>query len=171
MNKRAVSPLIATVLLIAFAVALGAVVMNWGKTYVEEQAEHAGSKSNAEIKCQVDIDLGVKEIRGVPRLCYNSGVGNASVEVMLENRGTEEISGIRVLMIGTNEEVYSVDLNSSVLEPGGVRKFDQTYDYGTIGDLDLVEFIPRITVEGEILPVMCTKNSLLEDELYDCSTI
>lgn len=29
MNKRAISPLIATVLLVAFAVALGAVVMSW----------------------------------------------------------------------------------------------------------------------------------------------
>ena len=30
-NKRGVSPLIATVLLISFAVALGAVVLNWGR--------------------------------------------------------------------------------------------------------------------------------------------
>ena len=30
-NKKGVSPLIATILLIAFAVALGAVVMSWGR--------------------------------------------------------------------------------------------------------------------------------------------
>ncbi|MDP7623305.1 MAG: hypothetical protein QF436_04300, partial [Candidatus Woesearchaeota archaeon] len=30
-NKRGVSPLIATVLLISFAVALGSVVLNWGR--------------------------------------------------------------------------------------------------------------------------------------------
>ena len=31
LQKKGVSPLIATVLLISFAVALGAVVMNWGR--------------------------------------------------------------------------------------------------------------------------------------------
>lgn len=35
MNKRALSPLIATVLLIAFAIALGAIVMSLGKNYIQ----------------------------------------------------------------------------------------------------------------------------------------
>ena len=169
-GRRGVSPLIATVLLIAFAVALGAVVMNWGKTYVEEQAEHAGSKSNTEIKCEIDIDLKVKEIRGSPKICYNNGSTNASVEVMLENRGSESIEGIRLLVIGTNEEVYSVDLNESSLDPGEVKKFEQSYDYSTIGEIDLVEFVPKISVEGEVLPVLCAKNSLVEDEIYVCGS-
>jgi flagellin-like protein len=45
MNRRAISPLIATVFLIAFAVALGAVIMSLGKTYVESiPASAAGAK-------------------------------------------------------------------------------------------------------------------------------
>ena len=34
MNKKALSPLIATILLVAFAIALGTIVMGWGKDYV-----------------------------------------------------------------------------------------------------------------------------------------
>ncbi|MBI2137962.1 hypothetical protein HYU13_00075 [Candidatus Woesearchaeota archaeon] len=34
-GKRAVSPLVATLMLVIFAVAIGTVTMNWGKTYVE----------------------------------------------------------------------------------------------------------------------------------------
>lgn len=34
MNKKAISPLIATVLLVLFALVLGAITMNWGKSYV-----------------------------------------------------------------------------------------------------------------------------------------
>ncbi|MBS3158744.1 hypothetical protein J4206_05650 [Candidatus Woesearchaeota archaeon] len=44
-GKRGISPLIATVLLVAFAVALGAVVMNWAKGV--EEAETSGGESVA----------------------------------------------------------------------------------------------------------------------------
>lgn len=36
MNKKALSPLVATLLLVIFAIALGSVVMSWGKEYVEQ---------------------------------------------------------------------------------------------------------------------------------------
>lgn len=36
MNKRGISPLLATVLLIAFAIALGALVLNYGENFVME---------------------------------------------------------------------------------------------------------------------------------------
>ena len=36
MNKKGLSPLMATLLLVIFAIALGSVVMSWGKEYVEE---------------------------------------------------------------------------------------------------------------------------------------
>lgn len=38
MNKKALSPLVATLLLVIFAIALGSVVMSWGKEYVEQAA-------------------------------------------------------------------------------------------------------------------------------------
>lgn len=168
-GKRGVSPLIATVLLIAFAVALGAVVMNWGKSYVEDQAEHAGTKSSTEIKCQIDIDLEVKEIRGQPKICYNNGTGNSSLVVMLENQGSETIESVRMVLIGENEEIYSVELNDSSLAAGEVKKFDQDYSWADIGDVDLAEFTPLITAQGEQQPVICSKNALVKDEVYVCT--
>jgi flagellin-like protein len=36
MNKKGLSPLIATLLLVIFAIALGSIVMSWGKEYVEQ---------------------------------------------------------------------------------------------------------------------------------------
>jgi len=35
-NKRALSPLIATVLLVVFALVIGTITMNWGKSYVDK---------------------------------------------------------------------------------------------------------------------------------------
>ena len=39
MGKRGLSPLIATVLLVAFSIALGSVIMSWGKNLVETNAD------------------------------------------------------------------------------------------------------------------------------------
>ena len=37
-SRKAISPLVATILLLAFAVALGSVVMSWGKDLIEKTA-------------------------------------------------------------------------------------------------------------------------------------
>ncbi|MBI2128673.1 hypothetical protein HYU07_00390 [Candidatus Woesearchaeota archaeon] len=49
MNKRALSPLIATVLLIAFAIALGAIVMSLGKNYIQSISTDLQPTQAAEI--------------------------------------------------------------------------------------------------------------------------
>lgn len=41
MNKKAVSPLIATVLIIGFTVALSAIVMTWGGVFMREEVEES----------------------------------------------------------------------------------------------------------------------------------
>jgi len=48
MNKRAISPLVATILLLAFAIALGSVVMAWGKGLIEKAgtAEQPGQDAD-----------------------------------------------------------------------------------------------------------------------------
>lgn len=39
MNKKGLSPLVATVLLVVFALIIGTITMSWGKSYVEGMAE------------------------------------------------------------------------------------------------------------------------------------
>ncbi len=57
-GKKAISPLIATVLLIGFVVAIGAVVMIWGKGFITERAQKEGALSQAQLDCNlVEIDL------------------------------------------------------------------------------------------------------------------
>ena len=57
MYKKAVSPLIATVLLIAFAVALGAIVMNWGESFVRTTQDTASEASEGKIECTMAVDF------------------------------------------------------------------------------------------------------------------
>ena len=39
MNKKGISPLVATLLLVAFALVIGAVTMTWGRNYIEKVQE------------------------------------------------------------------------------------------------------------------------------------
>jgi FlaG/FlaF family flagellin (archaellin) len=59
--------LIATVLLIAFAVALGAVVMNWGRSYVEDTALNAQRTSQSKVDCSLGVSIEIKQISGDPK--------------------------------------------------------------------------------------------------------
>ena len=64
-NRKALSPLIATVLLVVFALVIGTITMNWGKAYVEkindEPAENA--IDSAIIISIRDIDTPLKELQ------------------------------------------------------------------------------------------------------------
>lgn len=65
MDKKALSPLVATLLLVVFALAIGAVTMNWGKSYVENIKEGTGSGevSGSVIINLRDIDSPLKQIQ------------------------------------------------------------------------------------------------------------
>ena len=57
-GKKGISPLIATVLLIGFVIAVAVIVMTWGKGFVKERAEKEGALSQAQLQCnQVEIEI------------------------------------------------------------------------------------------------------------------
>jgi flagellin-like protein len=168
-NKKGVSPLIATVLLIAFAVALGAVVMNWGRAYVEDTATFAQQKSDTEIKCSNDARMEFLMINNVRKICYNSS-SPAHLDFILQNSGTAQITAINATIITDDTTVantvqttnYSINLSRS-----GVFKsqFNVTASSSNVNVLT-VRLVPVIKVQGK--DVSCPKNELVEDTPLDC---
>ena len=65
MNKRALSPLVATILLVVFALVIGTVTMNWGKNYVEKAnfKEDAAKKDNSVVISVRDLNSGNTELK------------------------------------------------------------------------------------------------------------
>lgn len=149
MNKKGVSPLIATILLIGFAVGLGAVVMNWGKSIVEETSFTLGDCSRASLN--VDDNT----------LCY----GNNYIQFDLDNIGSVDMEGVTLWITGSKNS-YQIDLPDSNLKRGGHVSKKVLYDFNTYGNIIQVQFIPKIKSEGSILP--CTKSSLEKSKLRQC---
>lgn len=149
MNKRAVSPLIATVLLIAFAVALGAVVMNWGQSYVKETADDVRLKSDKDIKCSTDIGIDIYSPSGIPRLCYGGEGTSGYLSFTLVNEGTEDIESISLTVEGTLDIYNNRSINGSSIPIGDAKKFNITYDYTDNGPVSSIRIVPEILVGGQ----------------------
>ena len=65
MNKKALSPLVATILLVIFSLAIGTITMNWGKNYVEKinLQEEEETRTGTLIINYKDIDTEIKELQ------------------------------------------------------------------------------------------------------------
>jgi len=144
-SKRAVSPLIATVLLIAFAVALGAVVMNWGRSYVEAGAEgeHITGHAQAETVitgCGGNVMLDIVRIGGKQSICYDSNEN--LLRYTIENKGTITIDSVKFQVIGVND-IFNTQISS--LAATDIKKSSVNYDLDKYGNIEQARFIPIIS--------------------------
>ena len=166
-NKKGVSPLIATVLLIAFAVALGAVVMNWGRGYVEDTADSAKEKSDKELICSSEVDLAIVEIDGVSQICYNST--SDLVEFILENKRSRTVEDIAWRMIGTDTKLPGSGLLNFSLSSNQAVFGNFSLNYSTFGVPKQVVFTPKVRIGDEL--VDCTGNVESFKDLQACSKV
>ncbi len=171
-SNKAVSPLIATVLLIAFAVALGAVVMNWGRGYVEDTANIARERSDTEVKCASEVGIGIVEIESVPQICYNdTGAANNTINFIIENKKSKDVEKLQVRMIGAGTRVpLTVDMgDNSNLTTNEAKYLNITYIEATFGLPQQVRITPYIKVGGT--EVACPATAAIETDIKSCGEI
>ncbi|MDD3263749.1 MAG: BspA family leucine-rich repeat surface protein [Candidatus Nanoarchaeia archaeon] len=164
--KKSVSPLIATVLLIAFTVAIGSVVMNWGTSYIKEEQVKATSTSDVRLTCATNVNLKLMKINNLQDYCYTNDSENVTISVRL-TKGTEVLKGIRVNMISNSTSEthdysqYVEDLNFNLKLTG--------FSTNVINENDLIEYVelvPYIDNNGE--SYFCSGSSLAITYLYPC---
>src|SRR3990167_1379626 len=91
-SKKGVSPLIATILLIAFAVALGSVVMNWGLNL---------NLGKSDDKCR-NVEIKLRDIDSA-EACYGGFGSNGYINFIIDNTGSADISGLAIWVVGDKE--------------------------------------------------------------------
>jgi len=140
-RKKGVSPLIATVLLISFAVALASVVMNWGTNLPLKNEEDVCS----------EINLRIKPINGLDA-CYKVEGENLLLSFTLQNLGDRDVDGIGIRIDGEKSDRF-VDFNDI-----GVPNHDRLeiidleiqYSLDNYGEIQDINFIPKMK-RGSIL--------------------
>tara|TARA_Y100000310_G_scaffold236576_1_gene239770 strand:+ start:8253 stop:8735 length:483 start_codon:yes stop_codon:yes gene_type:complete len=155
-SKKGVSPLVATVLLIGFAVGLGAVVMSYGSSYYGETGGVTTTVSQGNV-CD-NINLEVHKVSNIDQICYENG----GIKVTLVNKANANIDKIRALVTGN--DVYVTELGE--IEPGYPKSEEISYDFGTYGDIKQIEFIPILGSNGA--EQLCFDNSILKERIKGC---
>ena len=140
-NKRGISPLIATVLLIAFAVALGAVVMTWGKSYITNLTTYAEEKSAGEMKCDMQVRINFAYVDNQKELCFGefpSSWDDTYLDI-------DSISNIDEI-----EEIFDEYASSNVDSPTNYTEM-------------VIENGPHLELEGLQITLLGTKEILIYD--------
>ncbi len=151
--KKGMSPLIATVLLIAFAVALGAMIMNWSTDVEPVSAQPETNSCNS-----VRIEL--NEVFGKPIFCYQ----DEKIKFNIVNVGTQAISGIQLRTVDANLKEVKQDLANSKIPIGGT--YEQEFRFDKSGKVH-VELVPKVVVSGQ--PQYCINKRIVQDVLPECS--
>jgi len=143
-QRRAMSPLLATVILIAFAVAIGALIMNW--------------TTNINIASCIDAEIEFMKIGEKPTICYNNGKINLVVLV----KGNTNIEGLLVRI--TDEDLNVVDkIIEQKAAKGDTIRANIEYVKNKSVRVDVYPIIDRLDKEE-----ICTDRGIYVDPLGDC---
>ena len=156
-NKRGVSPLIATVLLISFAVALGSVVLNWGRNL--DIAKPGGTCSGVSIKIRSIADAEV---------CYSGSGSSTYIKFIIDNIGSVDIDGLGIWIIG-ERGTKLLDFNNMSILKGqllDVKDKSIVYDSGTYGAIKSIQFFPKVM--GADALEICSRNSVKANKIKAC---
>ncbi|MDP3917197.1 MAG: hypothetical protein Q8Q42_02820 [Nanoarchaeota archaeon] len=109
--KKGISPLIATVLLIGFAVALAAVVMTWGLDFIQNTAANTEKQTKNTLICASDLTFAI------------SDVDKMGKTITVDNRGQVNIKSV-IFRVYTDGAVTTLDSSVDALGETGVNKFE-----------------------------------------------
>ncbi len=136
LKKRGITPLIATVVLVGFAVVIIALVVLWGTGYVKDLQEKEGSIAATKLGCSTDVGIALL------------GAEMSGDDILIEVENTrEQIDGFYIVVRGDGwQDTLEV---AEGVGPGEVKTIRASYDT-TLGDAEEVDVIPRLAVASGI---------------------
>ena len=157
-NKRGISPLMATVLLVAFSIALGAVVMSWGEDYIATNSEFTAGANELGAGCD-RVSFSIISVKGVPQVCYDP----SAVQIFIENGQSIELANIQARLVGT-DGIVQAEIFSEPLAP--LNAIKTTFAYDNIGFPLQLKIIPKINISNT--EIFCADKAIVIDGLVEC---
>jgi len=137
-NKKGISPLIATILLIGFTVALAAVVITWGSGFVERVTLTTEERTTKAIACTSELVFEIKNV-------------DCSGKVTIDNKGNIPINNLTLRFFDSSgNHKGNVQENNPII-PFEIRTLTVAIPTST----SKVEGLAAITVEGK--PTICSE--------------
>ncbi|MBW2966862.1 hypothetical protein KY362_00080 [Candidatus Woesearchaeota archaeon] len=172
-SKKAISPLIAAVLLVVIVVTIGAAVMALVRGYLTE-GEHQVTVNKEAIKCGRDTSVQLVLINNNYQICNGTHEDDedlASLNFYLENTGTIDVLDAQVRIVGTKGIYQNDTALNSTLRTGGVALVNMTYDPVGIGQFRQVKIVPRINLPGIEEHAFCSDSGIMITSIpNNCTT-
>ncbi|MFH1210471.1 MAG: archaellin/type IV pilin N-terminal domain-containing protein [archaeon] len=145
-KKKGISPLIATVLILGFTVALAAIIMVWGQRFTTNMQKQTEETANTQIKCATDVDFKIKDA---------CSAGGGGYKVTIENNQGLKIDKLVVRFYQAVDNMQATDMfNTTGVGAYGISS--ETYTPNPALQVKFVEAIPVVTIGGK--PVTCAAN-------------
>jgi len=159
-GKQAISPLVATILLLAFSIAIGAVVMSWGESYVEEKANFVQGIREVLTSCEA-ASFTVIKLGGSQQICYKDN----SLELSIDNGQDIDIHDFNTRILGTTG-IYTKEstINAPLKKLNAVKL--AVLIPNNIGTVQQVKITPKIQVADDI--IFCKDQSLVLEGIQKC---
>ena len=154
MNKKGVSPLIATVVLIAFAVALGVVIMNLGRNLYSKSPHPANLLGTASCANGVLLEMHSE-------LAYSAN----RFDLTLDNKGTVSIESVIMIVDGSKARTsgpFQAEIPGPI-DSGSLITKRMQYDEGTYGTPGRVTFRPKVIIDGKV--AACSESDLFVTQI------
>lgn len=130
-QNKGLSPLIATVLLIAFVIAAAGILSNFIIPFTQETTAETTQRASEEIKCS-RANIIVKEAK------WNGT--ETKLSLTIENNGWETLENFKASVLRTNKTVNEVLLAplTAKITPGGTDILTNSTHVGSCRDIDKV---------------------------------
>src|SRR3989344_9629927 len=141
MEKRGISPLIATVLLIGFTIALAVIVTNWGLNYVKGTTERTSQQTEQALSCINNLDFEIVDVS-----CEDNTIS-------VDNKGANSIESLTIRL---HAEGDIIPTTVEGIPAFGVKSYDVA-DYNmTLEGATQIDAIATIK-DGEGNTVICNQ--------------
>ncbi len=158
-DRRGISPLMATILLIMMSIGMGVAVMSWGEDYIEEKAEFVQGVQETVTSCDV-TSFSIIQIGGVPQFCQEE----TTLKGLVDNGPDADIADFHARVIGS----AGIYVQESVLEKPVPRASATpvAFSTGDIGAVQQVKLTPKLLIGGQ--SVVCSRQALSIESIRPC---
>lgn len=136
--KKGLSPLVATILLLAFSVSMLTAAISWKENF---------STKNYKVCPNINFDI-------VPlndaQLCYKKALNNIQVDFIVRNTGNRDINGMSMLIIGNNNKKIQdlKDINIKKNSLSNIKNLEVEYNLSYYGSIHKIYLTPLIEYNG-----------------------
>ena len=155
-SRKAISPLIATVLLVGFVIILAVLVFTWWDNIVKERAGKVGAESESQILCSLQLDYQVKDV------CYDN---DEFISFSVENVGDVTLDGFKVKIEGRNGKITVLSISDDIKE-GAAKELGVDYSDTEIDTPERIELLPVVIARGA--ESVCVEKKEVITSLEEC---